>query len=307
MKAMLQESIAELLSKKLVMITGKGGIGKTLVSSALALEARKLGKKVCLVESTAHDQIAPLFGSRAIGHQLTELSPGVFVINLNAQDNFRDFVIKHLGFAKLFEKVFTKPIVRSFIQMLPGIPQLTLLGRLFHFVELDKDNKFDIVIFDGFASGHFLSLMKTPDAVLHSGMTGPVIDETKRVRDFLADRSKVGIALVTVPEELIISEALDFSARFAKDSPAKLSTVIANRRWPAIGSSASSLDSELDASRRYWEEQYSSQQKNLGRLQEGLKAIDPKLPLVVLEERGSFAEPLDVSSMQAWVEGAETL
>ena len=70
---MLQESLAELLSKKLVLVTGKGGIGKSLVSTALALEARKLGKKVCLVESTAHDQIAPLFGVAPIGHQLREL------------------------------------------------------------------------------------------------------------------------------------------------------------------------------------------------------------------------------------------
>lgn len=304
---MLQESLAELLSKKLVLVTGKGGIGKSLVSTALALEARKLGKKVCLVESTAHDQIAPLFGVPPIGHQLRELSPGVFVINLNAQDNFRDFVIKHLGFAKLFEKVFTKPIVRSFIQMLPGIAELTLLGRLFYFVELDKENNFDIVIFDGFASGHFHSLMRTPDAVLHSGMSGPVIDETQRVRSFLSDKSKVGIALVTVPEELIISEALDFSQRLAKDSPAVLTSVIVNRRWPDIHPEAKLVDERLEVSRAYWEQQQNAQGKNLERLQEGLKAMDPKLPIWVLEERGSFAEPLDVPAMQAWIEGAKKL
>lgn len=304
---MLQESLVELLSKKLVLITGKGGIGKSLVSTALALEARKLGKKVCLVESTAHDQIAPLFGASPIGHQLRELSPGVFVINLNAQDNFKDFVIKHLGFAKLFEKVFTKPIVRSFIQMLPGIAELTLLGRLFYFVELDKENNFDIVIFDGFASGHFHSLMRTPDAVLHSGMSGPVIDETQRVRSFLADRSKVGVGLVTVPEELIISEALDFSQRLAKDSPASLTTVIVNRRWPDISSSAGPLSPDLEASRAYWERQQEAQGQNIERLQAGLKAIDPELPVWVLEERGAFAEPLDVAAMQAWIEGAKKL
>ncbi len=303
---MLEESLAELLAKKLVMVTGKGGIGKTLVSSALALEARKLGKKVCLVEFSAHDQIAPLFGAAPIGHQLRELSPGIFVINLNAQDNFRDFVIKHLGFAKLFEKVFTKPIVRSFIQMLPGIAELTLLGRLFYFVELDKENNFDLVVFDGFASGHFYSLMKTPDAVIHSGMSGPVIDETQRVRDFLSDKSKVGVALVTVPEELIISEALDFSQRLAKESPASLTTVIANRCWPKVPSDQV-LSSELEVSRQYWLQQQKAQGKNLERLREGLKGIDTQLPIMVLEERGAFAEPLNSAEMQAWIEGAKKL
>ncbi|MBC7658449.1 MAG: hypothetical protein H7249_01945 [Chitinophagaceae bacterium] len=304
---MLQESLSELLSKKLVFVTGKGGIGKSLVSSALAFEARKLGKKVCLVESSANDQLAPLFGSAPIGHQLRELSPGIFVINLNAQDNFKDFVIKHLGFAKLFEKVFTKPIVRSFIQMLPGIAELTLLGRLFYFVELDSENKFDIVIVDSFASGHFYSLMRTPDAVMQSGMSGPVIEETTRVRNFLNDRSKVGVALVTVPEELIISEALDFSQRLAKDSPATLTTIIANRLWPEVPGSSRPLDGSLEASRAYWISQRKSQSENLVRLKDGIFAINPKLPIVVLEECGAFEEPLAAQTMQDWIEGAKKL
>lgn len=297
--------IPELFSKKLVMVTGKGGIGKSLVSSALALEARKLGKKVCLVESTAHDQIAPLFGSKPIGHNLRELSPGIFVINLNAQDNFKDFVIKHLGFAKLFEKVFTKPIVRSFIQMLPGIAELTLLGRLFYFVELDKEDNFDIVIFDGFASGHFDSLMRTPDAVMHSGMTGPVIEETTRVRQFLGDKSKVGVALVTVPEELIISEALDFSEKLEKNSPARVSAVIVNRLWPSLDGDVPSVPGALRTSLDYWEQQQKAQSKNLERLRSGLKSTSPDVPIYVLEERGSFSEPFDKSVMEAWIEGAK--
>ena len=157
----MQDVFAALLQKKLILVTGKGGIGKTLSSVALALLARSQGKRVCLVESSAHDQLAPLFGHDPVGHQVKEVMPGISVINLNPQDNFRDFVIKHLGFAKLFEKVFTKPLVRSFIQTLPGISELTLLGRLYYFCELDRDDRFDLVIFDGFASGHFLSLLKT--------------------------------------------------------------------------------------------------------------------------------------------------
>ncbi len=295
-----------LLSKKLVMVTGKGGIGKSLVSSALALEARKLGKKVCIVESSAHDQIAPLFGLKPIGHNLSELSPGIYGINLNAQDNFKDFVIKHLGFAKLFEKVFTKPIVRSFIQMLPGIAELTLLGRLFYFVELDKENNFDIVIFDGFASGHFDSLMRTPAAVIHSGMTGPIIDETERVRKFLQDRSKTAVALVTVPEELIVSEALDFTQKLAKNSPAAIEAVIANRLWPEYPEvSHAEIHPELTPALAYWRAQSEAQTQNLKKLADGLKELNSSIPLFVLEERGSFREPFVKDDMLAWIEGAK--
>jgi hypothetical protein len=80
-----------------------------------------------------------------------------------------------------------------------------------------------------------------------------------------------------------------------------------NRRWPDIHPDAPAVDSKLEVGRAYWEQQQNAQGKNLERLREGLKAIDPKLPIWVLEERGSFSEPLDVPAMQAWIEGAKKL
>jgi arsenite-transporting ATPase len=309
----LQEHFSELMQKKLLMVTGKGGIGKTLTSVALAQWARRQGKKVCLVESSAHDQIAPLFGIAPVGHQLRELMPGLSVINLNPMDNFRDFVIKHLGFAKLFEKVFTKPIVRSFIQTMPGIAELTLLGRLYYFSELDRDDRFDLIVLDGFASGHFHSLMKTPDAVLQSGMVGPIIDETQRVRSFIADSSKVAVALVTVPEDLVVGEALDFVARLHRETPAPLASILVNRCYPIYRHVAPSAQwpESFASGLRYWQHRSESEVQNLKRLQTGLSEIHrhdgQSWPVYCLPERGAFVEPLVQTELHEWVAAAELL
>ncbi len=307
---LLQDLFSELLNKRLLMVTGKGGIGKTLSSFALAHMARAQGKRVCLVECSAHDQLAPLFGSEPIGHNLRELSPGIHVINLNPQDNFRDFVIKHLGFARLFEKVFTRPMVRSFIQMLPGIAELTLLGRLFYFSELEKDPPFDLVILDGFASGHFYSLMKTPDAVMHSGMMGPIIDETQRVRAFVSDPKKSAVILVAVAEDLVVSEALDFSAKLQADTPAPLAAVMINRCFPTSPEAlkVESYPEALQVGIKYWQDRVSSEQAAIQRLQEGLAQNQAKngrnLPIFRLPEFGAFTEPLQQSELLAWMEAA---
>src|SRR5690606_16574585 len=87
----------------------------------------------------------------------------------------------------------------------------------------------ELVIFDGHATGHFLSLMTTPDAVLDTRLGGPLVRETERVRDFLADPVKCGLVYVCVPEDLVVSETLDFLPRLAQKSPARLSAIIANR------------------------------------------------------------------------------
>ena len=294
------QCIDSLLQKKLVMVTGKGGIGKSFVTSILAQRAVEMGLRVCIVESSSQDQQAPIFGKPAVGHKMTQLSPRLSVINLNAQDNFRDFVVLHLGFAKLFERVFTKPLVRSFIQMLPGIGELTLLGRIYHICELTND--FDLVIFDGFATGHFLSLLKTPEAVLRSGMVGPVIEETNKVKEFLEDQSKVGVLLVSTPEELVISESLQFTDRFFNELHMSLDGVVVNKCLSVIQSEAPS-ESLISAvgktgiALEYLAKRIANEKTNIQSFKEALTSRFDENPgrrpfLIVSPDFGAIEEPL---------------
>ena len=294
-----------LFNKKLILVTGKGGIGKSMVSAALACQAAQHGLKTCIVESSALDQQAPLFGFDPVGHQTTLVRNNISVINLNAQDNFRDFIVLHLGFARLFEKVFTKPIVRSFIQMLPGISELTLLGRLY-FMCIEKA-EYDLVIFDGFASGHFLSLLKTPDAVLNSGMLGPVIEETKKVKRFIFDEQLVSTVLVTMPEELIVSEAIDFSQRLYQEVRIKISQILVNKclsplqqKIPDEVESQGAMGSLLSHLRH----RLLVEQASLQKLSEGLKGIytPPALQpeTFLLPDLGSIQEPLSDEFATEW-------
>ncbi len=304
----------QVLSRKLVMVTGKGGIGKSTTAASIALFAAAHGRKVCVVESNSRDQIAPQFGHPDIGHKLTELAPRIFAINLNPQDNFRDFVVTHLGFARLFEKVFTKPIVQSFIKMLPGIAELTLLGRLYYFCELESEHQFDLVVLDGFASGHFLSLLKTPDAVLNSGMIGPVINETQKVRDFLFTSSQVAIILVTMPEELIVSEAVDFAQRFRTELDDLPMQYWVNRclylnanEWQQ--EAGEELHEEI--AYQYLQQRAVRETANLDKLIAGLSAVYhdlEKVPrLQTLPDLGAIAEPLTEAAVQTWFAQAKGL
>lgn len=217
-----------LFDRKLILVTGKGGIGKTVVSTALALAAAEKGKRVCLIECADEDQIAPLLGMPAVGHSLTRYSDNLHFINLDHRLNFRDFVVKHLGFEQLFERIFNQAIIKSFIEMIPGLAEITLLGRLYYSAELARDPQFDLVIFDGFASGHFLSLMRTPDVVLNSGLVGPIIRETEKVKNFLSSPDSVTL-MVGAPEALVISEVKDFVPQLQQQSPAKLAGLFINR------------------------------------------------------------------------------
>lgn len=222
-----------LASRKLLFVTGKGGIGKSLISAALAQSAAAAGRRVLLVESSSRDQLAPLFGVAPVGHVETDLAPGIRCINLNSAGNFREYVTKYLGQQRLFDSVLSHRVVQSFFNTIPGLAEAMMLGRLYYTCDVrDNEERPDLVIFDSPASGHFLSLMTTPDAILGSGLAGPMLKDTERVRDFLRRSNDVGVLYVCTPEPLVISEAVEFLPEIQRQSPAKIDGVIVNRIPP---------------------------------------------------------------------------
>lgn len=226
--------IAALLKRRLILVTGKGGIGKTLVAAGIGQAAAALGKRVLLLEFGAVDQLAPLFGVSSVGHERREVLPGLFCANINPDDNFKDFIVKYLGQQKLFDRVISHRVIQTFIKTIPGLAELMLLGRLYFEGTVAPGPRFDLIIFDGPASGHFLNMMTTPDAVLRSNIVGPLRKETQKVRDFLAEAHNVGTLYVTIPEDLVISEALEFLPKLAEQSPAPILGVIMNKVPPQL-------------------------------------------------------------------------
>jgi anion-transporting ArsA/GET3 family ATPase len=220
--------IADWFEKKALLITGKGGVGKSLVSTLLAREAALSGKRVCLMQCSIEDQIGPLFGNAPIGHRMTQLMPGLDCINLDLDLNFRDFIVYQMGFERIFEQIFNQKLVRSFLGVIPGLRELALIGRVYHYAMLESQ-PYDLVIFDGFSSGHFLQLMTTPKAVFESEVVGTVLNVTKKVDDFFRNQQLCGTVVVTNPEFLPLSECMDLLRQLREKSPSAVCGVAFNR------------------------------------------------------------------------------
>jgi anion-transporting ArsA/GET3 family ATPase len=214
--------------KRLLFVTGKGGIGKSLTAAVLARKAAAMGLKVWLVEQAYHDQLGPLFGNVRVDHDGTALSENLFASNLTLAGNFKDFVVKHLKRGALFELLASQKIVHTFFGAIPGFAELMFLGRLYYSIR-EAQRTYDLVIVDSYASGHFLNLLTTPRAVIDSGLAGPIVEETTKVLELLSDRQETGILLVGTPEDLVVSEMIDFLPRIAEQSPVKVRQILLNR------------------------------------------------------------------------------
>lgn len=278
--------------KKLLFVSGKGGVGKSLFSALLAYRASQLGLNVTLLQSNVRDQLGPLLGVEGLSHTLQECHPRMRIANLDPRLNFKDFIVKHLGFQSLFDRVFSQTMVKSFVDMIPGLAEMTLLGRLFYEAKLQRSQAVDLVIFDSFASGHHLSLMQTPSAVLSSGLTGAVFDETIRVRDFLGSTECRSI-FVSEADALIASELADFFPKFLSCELAKPIGIFLNRLSADIEATPESMREETQG--------ILAHRKILDHL--GLDSSERNTQLFLFEEQGWIDEPFTADFVSRFIAG----
>ena len=296
------KAIDDLLThKKLLLVTGKGGIGKTLVSCALASRAVALGRRVLIVEQAAVEQIGPLLGIAGVTHE-EKWSGQLGVANFTPGGNFKDFITKHLMKSNLLDVIVSNKVVHSFFTAIPGFSELMLLGRIFYALNLAPRERPDLVILDGYASGHFLSLMTTPDAVLKSGLAGPILQQTKLVKDWLADAEQCASLYVAVPEDLVISEAIEFLPVLASKSPTRLGAVVMNRCLRHVDAAGTESHSSAFEFARGRETRQSLALEKYAKGMSGLKDLN-HLPVFLLPELGDIDEPLTEATVDKLLGG----
>lgn len=198
-------------TQKLIFVIGKGGVGRTSVSAALATKFTAQQQKVLVVQWALSDAISPLYSSPPCSHKETPLPSGFDTMNFNPKQAIAEYFVDHLKMKWLHSIVIENKHVQKFLNAAPGINELFFLGRLFWLIELSEKERgftYDKVIVDTQATGHGISLFNVAPAVAKFGLTGPLAIECKRVAKLLADSSKTGVVFVTLPEELPVEELM---------------------------------------------------------------------------------------------------
>ncbi len=202
--------LESLIDTPALLVTGKGGTGKSIVCAKLAIDAARLGKRVCIVENSFHSIIPSLFNNSASENgNLYELSENIFSINVDLATNLRDFVCRTFPRAKKVTGLFEQPIIKTLCHFLPGVDPITLLGKIYDLSTSDPAN-FDLVIFDGYSFGHFNKLLATPNSIIEANFVGFVSDMTIKVKNFFSDESKCKTIIVSNYEYLPLEESFDF-------------------------------------------------------------------------------------------------
>jgi hypothetical protein len=204
-----------LLDRRLVIVTGKGGVGKSTVSAALALLAARAGKRVLVCEVNAQERVAPLLGGAPSGSAIREVLPGLFTVNVTPPDAMREYGLMVLRFRTIYDAVFENRLVRYFLRVVPALAELVMLGKILHEAKAEERGRprWDLVVVDAPATGHAVQLLRVPSALVDTIPGGPLRHDAEWMEALLVDPARTSLAIVTLPEEMPVNEAIDLDAQ----------------------------------------------------------------------------------------------
>lgn len=220
------------LDRRLLIVSGKGGVGKTTLVLALGLLAAEHGLRTLICEMGENEKVAPQFGRRASSYRETPLGvPHLSSIYLDPQESFNDYVRSTLKFEPLWRPVVESALIKAFIAAGPGFKELMTLNKV---VELERavdasgKPRYDLILLDAPATGHGLTLFRSPMLVMRGAKAGPIYQKAKAISELLRDERRTRMHIVTLGEEMPVSETLDMMAAIRADIHIPLGDVVVN-------------------------------------------------------------------------------
>ena len=227
-------AVSGLFDARLLMVSGKGGVGKSTVAAALAVAGARTGRTTCLVEVERRQTFSRLFGTQPWDYVEREFRPGLWGLAVDPEASLREYLDVFYGARRLSRFVTHSAAVEFATTAAPGIKDVLLIGKL---KELERrrepDGRFsyDLVVVDAPPTGRIANFLRAPDATTELIGVGPVRQQAQSLIDMLLDPDRTRLALVTLLEEMPVAETVD-SARVLTELGVTLGPTIVNRVLP---------------------------------------------------------------------------
>ncbi|MCU0268805.1 MAG: hypothetical protein MUF83_09170 [Acidimicrobiales bacterium] len=292
-------------ASRVVIVAGKGGVGKTTVSASLARAAARCGLTTLVIEVEGKSGLATLFGQPPFDYDEVVLSPGggpdgasdVRARTLTPDDALIEYLEDH-GMHRISRRLASSGALDVVATAAPGIKDILILGKV---KQLERSGTADLILLDAPAAGHAISFLRSPRGLLDAVSVGPIRTQAQDVLDLLDDPARCQVLLVTLPEETPVNELIETAYSLEEDVGVSLGPVVVNGLYPelpglgtdpevAAGAAGAHLlpgeGAELRAAAQFRRHRMELQAEQLARLSGELPLPQIRLPFLFTADLG---------------------
>jgi anion-transporting ArsA/GET3 family ATPase len=237
-----------MLDKRLIIVAGKGGVGRTTIAAALGTVLARRGRRTLLAHVRCRQRLGQLLGCGEVGDEILQVEPNLWVVNMNPRAALREIGLMVLRFRALYRAVLDNRLVRYFLRALPALQEYSMMGKAWYHTteEINGRRRFDTVIFDGPATGHLIAMLRIPRVIVETVPAGPLTRDARKLCRLMSDPSQTGMWIVTVAEEMPVSEALDLYAAARDQLQIPTDRLVVNMVYPDPFGSEPALEQALE-------------------------------------------------------------
>jgi anion-transporting ArsA/GET3 family ATPase len=228
--------LKDLLEKRLVFVTGKGGVGKSTVAAAMALRTARAGKRTILCEVSAQEHVSHVFHRAEIGYHEVELSDNLWAISIDPDESMREYVLLQLKVRAMRDLLFRSRIFSYLAAATPGLKELVTIGKIWELAlperKVSKARNYDIVIVDAPATGHGVGFLQTPRTFANVARVGPLRQQAETLDEFIRNRRRTGVAVVALPEEIPVNETASLESSLESEVGVQVDRIYCNGLYP---------------------------------------------------------------------------
>jgi anion-transporting ArsA/GET3 family ATPase len=206
-----ENSLQSLTAARVVVVAGKGGVGKTTVTAVIARAASRSGRRVLVVELDGKPTLATLV-------------PEIDVMALSAPDALDDYLREH-GFGRVATRLSKTGVIDVVGTAAPGIDDIVVLGKI---KQLERAGEYDLIVVDGPAAGHAITFLTAASGLADSVTGGPIRTQADEVLEMLHDPARCQVVLVALPEATPVNEVIETAYALEDEVGVQLGPIVLN-------------------------------------------------------------------------------
>ncbi len=226
----------DLFDKRLVFVTGKGGVGKSTVSLALGLAAARMGKRTIVCEVSGQEKASSVFKVGTIGFNEVKVDDNLWAISIDTEESLREYLLLQLKVRAMRDLLMRSRIFTYLAAATPGLKELVAIGKIWELAQDDRQVKkagaYDLVIVDAPATGHGVGFLSTPRTFADIARVGPVHSQAETLDAYLRNHETTGVAIVALPEEMPVNETASLERQLTGEVGMEVDRVFMNAMYP---------------------------------------------------------------------------